>query len=280
MRFLIDVWNWFGIFRYPLGLFLIFYILFTLSTTYWKLYYNKRGIKAKKRTYKTKYKPREWYKKLFIDFPKQFAKDMLDRDPEAFRESGLIVFTGFQGSGKTSSMTQYALELQERYPRAKLISNYAIKTENDELDDWRKLTEYNNKQFGVICCIDELQNWFNSKSSKNFPPQMLAVVTQNRKNRRVILATAQNFYMLAKDIRSQCSEIRKCMTIAGCITIVHRVRPIVNNSGEIEETKNLGFYFYVHNEKLRDAYDTYKVIENLSKADFKEKIQLSDISEQ
>ena len=86
--------------------------------------------------------------------------------------------------------------------------------------------------------------------------------------------------MLAKDIRSQCSEIRKCMTIAGCITIVHRVRPIINNAGEIEETKNLGFYFYVHNERLRDAYDTYKVIENLSKADFKEKIQISDISEQ
>ena len=32
-------------------------------------------------------------------------------------------------------------------------------------------------------------------------------------------------------------------------------------------------YFFVHNNKLRNAYDTYKVIENLRKSGFKEPIQ-------
>lgn len=32
-------------------------------------------------------------------------------------------------------------------------------------------------------------------------------------------------------------------------------------------------YFFVHNSKLRNAYDTYKVIENLRKSGFKEPIQ-------
>ena len=31
-------------------------------------------------------------------------------------------------------------------------------------------------------------------------------------------------------------------------------------------------YFFVHNKKLRESYDTYKVIENLSKSGFKEPI--------
>ena len=36
------------------------------------------------------------------------------------------------------------------------------------------------------------------------------------------------------------------------------------------EWKNRGMYFFVHNKKLRESYDTYKVIENLSKSGFKE----------
>ena len=40
---------------------------------------------------------------------------------------------------------------------------------------------------GVIVVMDELQNWFSSNDSKNFPPEMLSVITQNRKNRRMVL---------------------------------------------------------------------------------------------
>ena len=32
-------------------------------------------------------------------------------------------------------------------------------------------------------------------------------------------------------------------------------------------------YFFVHNKELRNAYDTYKVIENLKKSGFKERPQ-------
>ncbi len=75
---------------------------------------------------------------------------------------------------------------------------------------------------GVIVCMDEMQNWFSSNQSKDFPPQMLEVVTQNRKNRRVIMGTAQSFNRLAKPLREQATEVRKCCTLFGCVTIVHR----------------------------------------------------------
>ena len=38
----------------------------------------------------------------------------------------------------------------------------------------------------------------------------------------------------------------------------------------MKEWKNRGMYFFVHNDELRNAYDTYKVIENLRKSGFKE----------
>lgn len=60
------------------------------------------------------------------------------------------------------------------------------------------LINYKNGIKGVIVLMDELQNWFSSNDSKNFPPEMLQVITQNRKNRRVILGTVKTFIYCLK----------------------------------------------------------------------------------
>ena len=186
-----------------------------------------------------------------------------------FGYKGLVIFEGRQGSGKTSSMIQFARKMQEEYPKSKCTTNLGYTKEDDILDDWRKLTDYTNDKYGVICVLDELQNWFSSNQSKDFPPEMLQVITQNRKNRRIILGTSQNFYLLAKAIRSQCTEIRRCITLLGCLTLVRRLEPILDSDGNVKEFKPIGYYFYVHDKDLRESYDTYKVIESLSKSGFK-----------
>lgn len=177
------------------------------------------------------------------------------------------------GAGKTVSMIEFAMRMQEEYPLAKCCSNLAYKYEDNKLKDWRMLMNYKNGKKGVIVIMDELQNWFSSNDSKNFPPEMLGVITQNRKNRRIILGTSQNFYLLAKAIRSQATEVRRCTTLLGCLTIVRRAEPVLDSEGNVAEWKNRGMYFFVHNKKLREAYDTYKVIENLSKSGFKEQVE-------
>ena len=176
------------------------------------------------------------------------------------------------GAGKTISMIEYAMRMQEEYPLSKCCSNLGYKYEDNKLKDWRMLMHYKNGKQGVIVIMDELQNWFSSNDSKNFPPEMLGVITQNRKNRRIILGTSQNFYLLAKAIRSQATEVRRCTTLLGCLTIVRRAEPILDSEGNVAEWKRRGLYFFVHNKKLRESYDTYKVIENLSKSGFKEPV--------
>ncbi len=64
--------------------------------------------------------------------------------------------------------------------------------------------------------------------------------------------------------------MRRCTTLLGCLTIVRRFEPILDSEGIVVEWKKRGMYFFVHDKKLRESYDTYKVIENLSKAGFKE----------
>ena len=215
-------------------------------------------------------KQTSFFKKILIDFPKRIADDFFEKDPDFFKYQGLIIFEGRQGNGKTIGAVEFARRMQKEYLKAKCITNLAYKYEDDELLHWSQLTDYKNDIFGVIVIIDETQNWFSSNQSKNFPPEMLQVITQNRKNRRVILGTAQNFYLLAKAIRSQTTEIRRCATFFGCLTLVRKFEPILDSEGNVQEFKKRGWYFFVHDKELRESYDTYKVIESLSTSGFKD----------
>ncbi len=255
--------------KYPLYFVLVVFSIFCFLVCVNIIIEFAKGKRFKKGNHK-RVKKDNFFKRIFIDLPHQFVIDLFSKDPEFFRFQGLIIFEGRQGSGKTMSMVEFISRMRDEYPLAKCTTNFGYVDQDKELKDWRMLMDYKNDIQGVIVGMDELQNWFSSNDSKNFPPEMLSVITQNRKNRRIILGTSQNFYLLAKAIRSQATEVRRCTTLLGCLTIVRRAEPILDSEGNVQEWKNRGMYFFVHNKKLRESYDTYKVIENLSKSGFKE----------
>lgn len=230
-----------------------------------------------------KVKKRNFFLRLFWDAPRRYAKDLMDRDPEFFRHQGIVIFTGKQGNGKTVGMIHYCRQMQEEYPKAYCMSNLKYKYADRQMESWDDLIDFQNpngSKCGIIAVNDEIQNTFNSKQSKDFPMEYLGIVTQNRKNRRIILGTAQNFYMLSKDIRSQCTEIRKCNTFLGCVTVVSIKEPEIDNEGNVVKLKHRGMYFFVHDKDLRDSYDTFEVIKKMQKAGFKSRTeQVSAFSE-
>lgn len=211
-----------------------------------------------------------FFDKLFIQFPKQFWTNYYNKKIGSFSEHGIIIFTGRQGQGKTLAETKYLMDMQYKYPNVKVCTNYGYKFEDEEIDDWKKLVDYNNGEHGVICAIDECQNWFSSAQSRNFPPRMLATVTQNRKNRRVIIMSSHFFTNVSKPIRLHCTEVRSCRTFLGCFTVVHRQIPLMDSEGNVIKMRSKGWYSFVHSPELYNAYDTYKVIQNLSEAGFKD----------
>lgn len=263
------------IFKYPLyfmiGIIGLLFILICFNIII--LLLKGRRFKKGKRNI-VKYK--SIIRRLLIDAPRRIAEDIMDRDPEFFRHQGCVIFTGRQGAGKTIAMVEYAMRMQEEYPLAKCISNIKYAYQDDELNHWRQLIDYKNGKRGLIVIMDELQNWFSSNQSRNFPPEMLSVITQNRKNRRIILGTSQSFHLLAKSIRTQATEVRECLTIFGAITFVRRREPILDADGDVIDWKNRGIYFFVHDKKLREAYDTWQVTESLTKSGFIERDYLSE----
>lgn len=221
-------------------------------------------------------KQHSFWRKLFVDAPAMIVYDMSHRDPDQFGYSGMILFTGRQGYGKTIACTEMIRRIQREYPAAKCITNYAYVDEDEQLTDWQKLLTYKNGHAGVIVGMDEVQNWFSSKMSMNFPPGMLEVITQNRKNARIICGTSQNFSSVAKDIRKQCTEVRECVTLLHCTTIVHKKVAELNAEGDVEKWHSRGWYWFVHDTELRDSFDTYKVIESLAKSGFKQRAELPE----
>lgn len=257
--------------KYPLYFVLICILLILISCAFYYVKGLLKGKRVPKGNRRRLVKP-SLLKKIFILMPKQYIEDLFSRPADFFPYQGMIIFEGRQGSGKTISMVRYMKDMQYEFPDALCTTNLAYTDENKPLKTWTMLIDYKNGYKGVIVAMDELQNWFSSNDSKNFPPEMLSLITQNRKNRRIILGTSQNFYLLAKAIRSQATEVRRCATYFGCLTVVRRLEPILDSEGNVVEWKKRGIYCFVHDKELRDSYNTWKVIENLRKSGFKENV--------
>lgn len=246
-------------------------ILLVICITF--IVFHFKGFRMKKREISSTYHDTFFLKKIFIDFPIRFVKDMYNRNPDDFPIDGLQLFAGEQGSGKSIAAVEFALRMQNKYPACEIYSNIDLKFQTGKIENWKTIVEKNNDRKGVIFFIDEIQNWFNSASSRNFPPEMLQEICQLRKQTKCIIATSQVFARVAKPIREQVRVLYKPITVLGCLTIVRMYKPLVRQDGTIEKLRKIKTYFFVHTDELRNAYDTYEKVLALSKNGF---IPLSD----
>ena len=81
--------------------------------------------------------------------------------PEELRTTGIRIFCGSQGSGKTLSAVQYVRKLLVQYPKCILVTNTDIAgiPENVhvyEYDGIDCLKNINNGEYGVVYFIDEI----------------------------------------------------------------------------------------------------------------------------
>lgn len=209
--------------------------------------------------------------KNLIDLLK-FKFNFLKNNPNYFNPDGLTIFVGPQGSGKTLSAVLYAYSLLEKYPKSIIVSNITLK--DYPIDNKRSflfknsddLTKYNNNKYGVIFLIDEIQLYFNSLDSKNIDPAVMVQISQQRKQRKHIIATSQVFGRMAKPLREQFSSVVLCKNFLGFF----QKNMLLNRDGLDEENstgtnlkgKAEKSFFWFHNPKYYELYDTYNIINN------------------
>lgn len=195
---------------------------------------------------------------------RRYKKAFYKEHPSYFRPDGLIVFCGPQGAGKTLSAVQYVRELSWIYPKVKICTNVEIQGLNPcceviEYDGLHCLTTIENGYDGVIYLIDEIHLEFNSLESKNIPIEVMIEVSQQRKQRKHIVGTSQQFMRLAKPLREQVKNLVLCKNYLGCIQYNRLIdgETIREKDGHIQmDIRKKSLWF--HTPDLYDSYDTYK----------------------
>lgn len=206
------------------------------------------------------------FKKMKYD--REFRRD----NPGYFYPDGLFVFCGSQGSGKTLSAVNYVYNLLYMYPNCMLVTNIDLKDfpiDNERVfrfvnaDDFGK---YNNGMYGVIFLVDEIHLYLNSLKSKNINMDVMTQISQQRKQRKHIVATCQVFGRMAKPLREQFSCVVLCKSY---FNFIQKNMLIDRDSIDGEESTGTNIhgkvkrnYWYFRHPEMFKRYDTYAVIEN------------------
>lgn len=214
---------------------------------------------------------------MFLDFIKKYRKVYISafiddqkekRDRDIFQPSGFQVYIGRQGSGKTISAVRHVLELKKRYPEAIVVTNLNLNVKWDyrqfsSVDELvQLLVDVQNGKYGVIYLIDEIHTYFNSLESKGIPSYIFTEISQQRKQRKLIIGTSQLFMRIAKPFREQCDNMISCDTWFGVFT---RNRAYDGMTLEVDydgsligDIRRKGYFW--HDRELRNSYDTYQKV--------------------
>ena len=143
-------------------------------------------------------------------------------------------------------------------------AEYIFFSEMDELST--ALTRVNNERLGVVYLIDEIHTYFNALDSKNIPSFIFTEISQQRKQRKLIIGTSQLYLRMAKPFREQCDNLVMCKTWFGVFTTQRAYDGATldqDYDGKLSgDLKKRGWFF--HNRKIRNLYDTYqKVVSSL-----------------
>lgn len=208
-------------------------------------------------------------------------RDIKNFDRELFRPFGCWFYVGKQGSGKSMSLIYQLERLRRRYPKCKIYTNMGYRFETAPLKSLNDLLNrdlYNGK-YGTIFVIDEIQNEFSCQTSKDFPETLLSLITQQRKNRILILTTSQIFTRVSKPIREQCYRAIECQTFFGRYTR-NKIFNGIQYSDSIDlppdkrrrACKRINLQTFCQTDYLRECFDSYKLIERLNRNGFVPKI--------
>jgi len=218
------------------------------------------------------------------------------KDPNYFWPTGTQVYCGRQGSGKTISAVKHVLDLKKRYPAAILVANVKLSgfkplrfnsgNKSKDLKDLIQVTEHavspsddyiyfetmdeltmlltnvNNGRLGVIYFVDEIHTYFNALDSKNIPMYVFTEISQQRKQRKLIIGTSQLFLRMAKPFREQCDNLIICRTFLGLLTFQAAYDGMTldqDYDGKLTgHIKKRGWFW--HTRKIRSVFDTYQKV--------------------
>ena len=196
----------------------------------------------------------------------QFWK-IKNKNPDELDVTGINIFTGSQGSGKSLSMIHVFKKLIYDFPKAIVVTNLDFNFEiPNKIKKYEGFQDFQieNGIYGVIYLLDEIHLILNSLESKGVPLSIIVELSQQRKQRKLILGTSQVYSRMAKPLREQIRNIIICKNYFSLFQINYLVDAFESqedNNGKLK-FKKMKVSFFFHRKEDYLAYDTYKKMDN------------------
>lgn len=188
-----------------------------------------------------------------------------NRNPEELEENntGIHIFCGPQGSGKSLSMIHYSKEIIKDHPKAIIVTNIDLQFEiPNKVIKYSSFEDFKieNGIYGVIYILDEIHLILNSLESKGVPLSVIVELSQQRKQRKLILGTSQVYSRMAKPLREQVKSCIICKNYFGCFQFNYLINAFETEEGSDGKLKysKLKTSFFFHRKEDYTNYDTYK----------------------
>lgn len=190
-----------------------------------------------------------------------------------FNGFGLKIYVGLFGAGKTISMIEKAYRIAKAFPQVKILTNMKLEgfpkhTKIIPLTNFKQIIDIDGN---TLIIIDEISTILNSRrwDKDGVPPALLGQLLQVRKQRKMLLSTAQRFHHVDKLIR----DITH--TVIDCDTYFNRWTIQTAYDAEQYESQNtlkpavpMWHYNFLQTEKIRKLFDTWEIIDNMKKEEF------------
>ena len=200
--------------------------------------------------------------KNYIDCLK-FNVEFRKNHPDYFYPEGITIFSGSQGDGKTLSATRLVTNILRDYSKAIFCTNLEVKSvfnKTVEFTGLEDLEKVNNGEKGVVFLIDEIQNYLNSLMSRNIPLSTIVELTQQRKQRKLIIGTSQVYSRMAKPLREQVRNVVICKKYFKFIQVnklIDSQETKENSQGRLV-TYPKETFIWIHSPLFYKSYNTYQ----------------------
>ena len=178
---------------------------------------------------------------------------------------GLNIYIGMFGRGKTLSATKYVIRQAKRY-KLKVISNIKLNgIEYTPLTNWQQIVDCDGN---TIILIDELSTVFNARNWKDFNINLLFQLLQCRKNKKMIVGTAQRFAHVDKLLRDITYNVIDCNKYWRLQHNEFYDAWDYENCQNVRMIKRVNHSWSFINNKDYKSYDTSEIIDNAKRTDF------------
>lgn len=154
---------------------------------------------------------------LFIDFFRWIIYDFFCGKGMKF--FGIYCFVALPGEGKTLGMTYHIEQQRRKHKKEKIFvaTNYNYKHQDAAINDWIDIIRWSKycyqNHMKCIIAMDEIHLSFDKTEWKNFPPELLAVMSFNRKYKLQFLCSAQRYDRIPVKIAGIANYIIICKNI-------------------------------------------------------------------